>query len=465
MSLESPVVPDGWQVGRIGDLFSSWGGHTPSKSNLAYWEGSIPWATSRDIKDMRLRGSTHRVTQQAVDETGLKVCPEGSVLVVMRSGILAHSLPVTVTEIPVTINQDLKAFHSPAPHMNEWLALFLRTSADELLASSRRDGTTVQSVQYPLLKNTLLPFPEAEERRRLLEAAEAAAERREAAQQQLATAQQAIERFRQAALAAACSGRLTADWREQNSRTEEKAEQLVTRSRHLLGIPERLMVDSAPSDDVQAIDVPASWTWAPLSSLAAIRGGIQKQPKRVPRSNVFPYLRVANVLRGRLVLGEIAQFELFGRELGTYRLEPDDLLVVEGNGSASEIGRCAIWHGEIPNCVHQNHIIRVRCVAMNPRFVELFWNSPIGASEIASLAVTSAGLYSLSTRKIGAVLVPVPPLAEQEEIVRRVTSMTAVVVSVSRLIEAAESGIEAMGQAVLAKAMGGTSHWNDSSQW
>lgn len=146
---------------------------------------------------------------------------------------------------------------------------------------------------------------------------------------------------------------------------------------------------------------------------------------------------------------------MFNGELETYRLEPGDLLVVEGNGSASEKGRCAIWQGEIPDCVHQNHIIRVRCVAVDPRFVELFWNSPFGAREIGSLAVTSAGLYSLSTKKIGSVLVPVAPLDEQREVVRRASHLLALADGLLTTVDAATRQVDRSSQAVLAKAFRG----------
>ena len=91
------------------------------------------------------------------------------------------------------------------------------------------------------------------------------------------------------------------------------------------------------------------WRWATMDQLADVQGGIQKQPKRVPKHNSYPYLRVANVLRGRLDLAEIHRMELFAGELKTYHLEPNDLLSVEGNGSLSEIGRSALWTGAIEN--------------------------------------------------------------------------------------------------------------------
>ncbi len=275
-----------------------------------------------------------------------------------------------------------------------------------------------------------------------------------AASTHLTLVHRVIERFRQAVFAAACSGRLTADWREKYS-PAESANALIDRSRQLLAARSGRELTDSENLDPDWLVLPDSWQWSSLANLAEIKGGIQKQPKRTPKRNAFPYLRVANVHRGHLDLSEIHQFELQEGELEIYRLEPGDLLVVEGNGSASEIGRCALWNGEIADCVHQNHIIRVRCVEMEPRFVELYWNSPLGSREISSLAVTSAGLYSLSTKKIGSVLVPVTPLEEQREVVRRVHALLNIADRLQDRVEGAIQRVERSSQAVLAKAFRG----------
>ena len=274
------------------------------------------------------------------------------------------------------------------------------------------------------------------------------------ASKHLAGAGLKIERFRQAILAAACSGRLTTDWRDVNSGVEHGGA-LAERSRQELAARGRRTSAAEQVAVPDWLSLPDSWSWSPLRDLAEIRAGIQKQPKRTPMGNDFPYLRVANVRRGRLNLSEVHRFELFEGELQKYRLEPGDLLVVEGNGSANEIGRCALWNGEIPNCVHQNHIIRARFIEMLPRFVELFWNSPIASREIASLAVTSAGLYSLSARKIGSVPIPVAPLDEQSEVVRRVDELLAVAHLLAGRVERAARRFELSSQAILAKVFRG----------
>jgi type I restriction enzyme S subunit len=106
--------------------------------------------------------------------------------------------------------------------------------------------------------------------------------------------------------------------------------------------------------------IPSNWFWLRIGTLFEVAGGIQKTPLRAPKSNAFPYLGVGNVYRGRIDLATVKEFELQDGELERWRLEAGDLLIIEGNGSLSEIGRCAIWHGEIESCVHQNHVIRCR---------------------------------------------------------------------------------------------------------
>lgn len=92
---------------------------------------------------------------------------------------------------------------------------------------------------------------------------------------------------------------------------------------------------------------------------------------------------------------------------------------------------------------------------MDPSFVALYWNSPLAAREIAGLAVTSAGLYSLSTRKIGAVPVPVPPLDEQREIVRRARDLSDSLDPIDEGLNQAAGRIERSSHALLAKASRG----------
>ncbi|EGX57162.1 restriction modification system DNA specificity subunit [Streptomyces zinciresistens K42] len=166
------------------------------------------------------------------------------------------------------------------------------------------------------------------------------------------------------------------------------------------------------------MELPATWILLDLGEVAEVSGGIQKQQKRRPVKNIYPFLRVANVGRGKLALEEVHDIELFEGELEKYRLRDGDLLVVEGNGSPDQIGRAATWRGAISDAVHQNHLIRVRPTrAISARYLELVWNAPVVSRQLKEVAQSTSGLYTLSTSKVKRVKVPLPPLAEQDRIV------------------------------------------------
>lgn len=199
-----------------------------------------------------------------------------------------------------------------------------------------------------------------------------------------------------------------------------------------------------------------SWDEVPLAEVSRIQGGIQKQPKRAPVHNAFPFLRVANVHRGRLDLDAVHQVELFRGELEKLRLEKGDLLVVEGNGSPSEIGRMAIWDGSIVDCVHQNHLIRIRLSEdLLPEFVEAYWNSPRGQRTVQSVASSTSGLYTLSVRKIGSLTVPVPPLDRQQCINQEVARRVSIVEAMEATADANMTRAERLRQSILRKAFSG----------
>jgi type I restriction enzyme S subunit len=164
--------------------------------------------------------------------------------------------------------------------------------------------------------------------------------------------------------------------------------------------------------------LPAGWLRVSLADVAEVQGGIQKQQSRRPEKNKFPFLRVANVLRGSLNLTDVHEVELFDGELDRFRLRHGDLLVVEGNGSPAHIGRAARWQDAIPDCVHQNHLIRVRpSPILDSRYLELVWNSPDISEQLVRVASTTSGLYTLNTAKVKGVKIPFAPLAEQRRIV------------------------------------------------
>jgi type I restriction enzyme S subunit len=158
---------------------------------------------------------------------------------------------------------------------------------------------------------------------------------------------------------------------------------------------------------------------ARICNIADVRGGIQKSPEREPGSNPVRYLTVAHVHRDRIRVDDPRFFEVSPHELDRWRLLAGDVLIIEGNGSADQIGRTALFRGELDPCVHQNHVIRIRPDQriVDPEFLNLYLNSPVGQEAVQTRSRTTSGLRSLSVGRIKEIEIRIPDLDTQTKVV------------------------------------------------
>jgi type I restriction enzyme S subunit len=129
-----------------------------------------------------------------------------------------------------------------------------------------------------------------------------------------------------------------------------------------------------------------------------------------------PYLRAANVTWSGLDLNDVKRMNFTDEEMLTYRLSPGDLLLGEASGSAGEVGKPALWSGEIDDCAFQNTLIRVRPHSVNPTYLLHYfrWQAITGRFIPESRGV---GIHHLGRARLAAWPTPVPPMAEQRRIV------------------------------------------------
>lgn len=134
-------------------------GGTPSKSSPDFWNGDIPWVSPKDFRDFYIRDAEDHISEEGMEAAGLNLVPKNSILVVVRSGILKHTLPVAVTTREVTINQDVKAL-IPVMNINaEYLALYLSVYGSKLLPIITKHSTTVQSINTGEFELLDIPLP------------------------------------------------------------------------------------------------------------------------------------------------------------------------------------------------------------------------------------------------------------------------------------------------------------------
>lgn len=105
-------IPMGWRKIKIKDLFTIFGGGTPSKSNKGYWNGKIPWISAKDMKSTYISETQDHITELGLKNSSTKLANKGSIAMVVRSGILQRTLPVAFLQKECSVNQDIKVFDS-----------------------------------------------------------------------------------------------------------------------------------------------------------------------------------------------------------------------------------------------------------------------------------------------------------------------------------------------------------------
>ncbi|MDZ5447376.1 restriction endonuclease subunit S [Micromonospora sp. 4G57] len=170
---------------------------------------------------------------------------------------------------------------------------------------------------------------------------------------------------------------------------------------------------------------PRTWPMTRIEDVAEVQGGLQLSGSRSKLPIEVPYLRVANVYRGRLDLAEIKTLRASEAEVARTSLRTHDLLIVEGHGNAEEIGRAALWDGSVSPCVHQNHLIRARFgpTRIVPVFASYYVNSPGGRRHLLRAGKTTSGLNTISVGDVRSTPIATPPLDLQHTFAHRVAKV------------------------------------------
>ncbi|HOY19464.1 MAG TPA: restriction endonuclease subunit S [Haliscomenobacter sp.] len=157
-------VPEHWEVKKLKYILQSIvGGGTPSTANSMYWDGDIPWVSAKDMKQDLIFSTQDFITELAIKESSTSFISDERVLIVVRSGILKHTLPVAINKVPVCINQDLKAL-KPIPQIsNDYFFWKLKGMSKDILTFCNKMGATVDSIELTDLMNFPFSFPNIQE--------------------------------------------------------------------------------------------------------------------------------------------------------------------------------------------------------------------------------------------------------------------------------------------------------------
>lgn len=155
-----------WPMVRLGDLGSFFGGHTPSTKEPKFWNGTIPWVSSQEVKVDELFDTERKLTKAGAAD--LVLFDAGTLLMVMRSGVLAHTFPISIARTVCTVNQDIKAMKVGKRITSEYLFWFLRGAEREILKNYMSKGATVQSIKFESFVDMLIGVPPLPEQKRIV---------------------------------------------------------------------------------------------------------------------------------------------------------------------------------------------------------------------------------------------------------------------------------------------------------
>ncbi|MGB0211362.1 restriction endonuclease subunit S [Algiphilus sp.] len=212
---------------------------------------------------------------------------------------------------------------------------------------------------------------------------------------------------------------------------------------------------SESAQELGSVHAPGSWVQAKFDDVLVIVSGVTKGQKLSDHESIEAnYMRVANVQRGFLDLSVVKKIKVRTTDFVRYRLECGDVLMTEG-GDWDKLGRAAVWRGQLSDCIHQNHVFRLRPPSpeLLPEWVVLFANSAVGRSFFAEASKRTTNLASINMTQLRSCPLPLPPTSEQRRIVAKVDELMALCDRLEANLQQADHKRARLLESLLAEAL------------
>ena len=428
-------LPAGWVWVRLTDLGQFCGGKTPSKQHAAYWSGSIPWITPKDMKQLRLTDSEDHVSQAAVED-GLALVPPHSLLVVVRSGILRRTVPTAVNLVETTINQDLKALKLSMPEMAPYVQLLVRGFERFILETLTKSGTTVESIRFDDFASQPFPLPPLAEQARIVARVDELMRLCDALE-----AKGRLEAEQHARLLGALLGTLTdsttpeelaTNWQRVAEHFDlllDRPEAVDALEQTVLTLALRGLLVAHKGTGAKAgrqrplSGLPPGWERTNVGSTVSMLNGYAFKSEWFKTSGVR-LVRNINVGHGRIdwtqpahvtpaVADSLSQFELH---------EGDIVLSLDRPIISTGLKLAVVRACDVP-CLLLQRVARLTPVptVLPKSFLVMWLQSDLFVSAIDP--GRSNGVPHISTKQVAALSIDIPPLTEQARIVARVSEL------------------------------------------
>lgn len=369
-------MTSGWDSVPLGDLCTVNAGGTPSRSRPDYWQGSIPWVKISDMLQGVIGSTEESISESGLHNSSAKILPRGTLLL----SIFATIGRTAVLDIEAATNQAIVGLRIVDENRVDsgFLRRFLELKTRDFAAQAR--GVAQANINGQILKRTAVPLPPLLEQRRIAAMLDKADE---------------LRAKRRAALA------------------------------HVDTLTQSVFLDMFGDPAANS----HNWPEGPvLGDVADIVSGVTKGRVLAGRpTRSVPYLAVSNVQDRSLDLSTVKTIVATEDEITKYKLEKDDLLLTEG-GDPDKLGRGTLWASELPLCIHQNHVFRVRLrsAELRPLFLNWLVGSSRGKRYFFKSAKQTTGIASINMTQLKAFPLLLPPVQLQRRFESRVEHVEAI---------------------------------------
>ena len=365
------------------------------------------------------------------------------------SGTPGTSFGAHVWEGPEAwVNQHIfRVDFSDSDFDRDFLRLALNYNLADYIAQAQ-GGVGLAHITKAKLDQSLVVHPPVDVQRFIAQAVAEHEALRGAAARQLLTARMAMERFRRSVLAVACSGGLTADWRDCHPNVKSVAGALSDPD-----LSRRRKKREEPPIDLRLPEFPDNYVVTTIGRAAQVIEYGTSQRTDVTTQGI-PILRMGNIREGQLNLADL-KFHQLDQEIEKLLLQDGDLLFNRTN-SPELVGKSAVYHGEEPMSF-ASYLIRVRFApnVCDPDFASYWINSAWGRAWAQQVKTDGVSQSNINGSKLAAMPLPLPPIDEQREIVGLASKLLSTAGALLVRIDDASRAIEQTSRAFVSKAFRG----------
>jgi len=413
-------VPDNWKWCKLEDIVSFGGGKTPSMDNKEYWHnGNHLWVTSKDMKYSHITDSLMKITDKALEL--MTIYERGTLLIVTRSGILRHTLPISILESPATVNQDLKAISPYLQELSEYLYIVIKANEHFILKEYHKDGTTVDSIDFDKFKCLPIPLPPITEQRRIVAETKHWFALIEQINQDKSDLHTIIHKVKNKILDFAIHGKLVPQ-----DPNDEPAFELLKR----INPKAEITCDNGHSEKL-----PQGWYSVTINDVCSIIGGVSYNKVDIQDTGIR-VLRGGNIQRGKVFYCSDDVFIPFSYQNKENQVQYGDIIVVASTGSQTLIGKTGFVDRDIPKTQIGAflRIVRPKQKTLSP-YIRLLFQTDAYKDYIRNVAKGS-NINNVKNAHLQNYQICLPPLVEQQRIVAKIEELFSVLDNIQNALEA-----------------------------